>query len=136
MFPKAHASSNRRVPDRGYPVSVLPKNFFGMLRSRTSGFGERRLAVAVFEDAVHCLERFRNARDYESRALYWEAEQWMDSREKEDLFSFESICSILGIRSHSIRERFCLWREGRLREAEGILPGMLEQPLSEVRAGV
>lgn len=127
MLPKSHSSSSTREPDRGYPVSVLPKHFFGMLRSRTSGLGERRLAVAVFEDAVHCLERFRKAGDFEGRTLYFEAEQWIESREKEHIFSFESVCSILGLRPHSIRERFHLWREGRLRESDGIPTGMLEQ---------
>ena len=127
MFQKSHATSSSREPDRGYPVSVLPKHFFGMLRSRTSGQGERRLAVAVFEDAVHCLERYRNAADYQGRLCYYEAEQWMESREKRHVFSFEGICSTLGLRPHSIRERFHLWREGRLRESDKLPSGMLEQ---------
>jgi hypothetical protein len=127
MLQRNHARSSTRVPDKGYPVSVLPKHFFGQLRSRTSGLGERRLAVAVFEDAVHCLEKCRKAADLESRTLYVEAEQWIESKEREHVFSFESVCSILGLRPHSIRERFHLWREGRLRESDGIPAGILEK---------
>lgn len=66
-----------------------------LLRIQTSDHGELRLALAVLKDAVHCIERSRDAKDFESRLLGWEAEQWIQSVNRRPLFSFENICALL-----------------------------------------
>lgn len=74
-----------------------------LLRIQTSDHGELRLALAVLKDAVHCIERSRDAKDFESRLLGWEAEQWMQSVNRRPLFSFENICSLLELDPGTVR---------------------------------
>ena len=95
------------------PDSPMPSGFFRRLHARTLGRGEKRLAAAVLEDAVHTFQRTRGSKDYHSRVLYWEAETWFGSGDRRSLFSFENVCSILGLRSIDIRRLLQRWIERR-----------------------
>ncbi len=99
--------------DPPFRASALPHSLFRTLRIRTSGSGEMRLAVAILEDAVHCLERHRNSRDFTDRLLRWEAEEWFRSTDSRPLFSFENICRLLDLDAPLLREHLRHWREGR-----------------------
>ena len=105
------------IPRNQHPVepdSPMPAGFFKRLHARTLGRGEKRLAAAVLEDAVHTFQRTRGSKDYHSRVLYWEAETWFGSRDRRSLFSFENVCSILGLRSTDIRRLLQRWIERRM----------------------
>jgi hypothetical protein len=88
---------------------VFPRHFFRKLRAQTSQLGEVRLAIAVFEDAVHCLEKYQGARGFIPARIRTEAEQWFDSRSRAWLFSFENVCSLLYLDPASIREQVQRW---------------------------
>jgi len=90
--------------------SPLPPDFFRALHVMTAGQGERHLALGVLENAVRCIERGRGAVGFVPRLHSWEAERWIESREHELLFSFESICAILGIDAGRIRGQIRRWR--------------------------
>jgi hypothetical protein len=92
----------------------MPAGFFKRLHARTLGRGEKRLAAAVLEDAVHTFQKTRGSKDYHSRVLYWEAETWFGSRDRRSLFSFENVCSILGLRPTDIRRLLQRWTERRM----------------------
>jgi hypothetical protein len=77
-----------------------PREYRGPVRLR----GEARLALAVLEDAFGCLAGSHEPWHFPPRLFRWEAEQWIDSRDRAPLFSFERICSILHLDADSIRE--------------------------------
>jgi len=72
--------------------------------------GERRLMLAVLEDAVDCYRKGRGARDRATRLLFAETREWVDSTDGRALFSFESICGFLDIDAGYVRRRL---RQGR-----------------------
>jgi hypothetical protein len=74
------------------------------LRRRAPRAGERRLALAVLEDAVMRVRR--NRRWARLRHLWptHEAERWVASRKRDRLFSFENVCLILAVDPGEVRE--------------------------------
>ncbi|HMC83793.1 MAG TPA: hypothetical protein VKL61_11260 [Candidatus Polarisedimenticolia bacterium] len=109
MIRLSHADCDYPNLDPSHPEPALPQKLFRRLRSQTAGQGELRLALAVLEDAVHCIERNQGAEGFVSRLLLWEAKQWIESEDHKPLFSFEAICLILGLDAHEIREQIHLW---------------------------
>ena len=49
---------------------------------------ERRLMVAVLEDAVDCYRSGRRARDPAMRLLFAESRAWLASTDRREVFSF------------------------------------------------
>src|SRR2546428_9284742 len=82
---------------------ALPYDFFRKLSRQIAPRGEVRLALAVLEDAVGCLEGSQDAWNFPPRLFRWEAEHWIESRNREPLFSFENICSMLCLDANNLR---------------------------------
>ena len=85
------------------PHTVLPAQYFDRLRRRTEFNGERRLMLAILEDAVDCYRKHAAARDHKARHLFTEAEAWIEEPPTRWLYSFENICDVLGLESQYIR---------------------------------
>ncbi|TFH28600.1 MAG: hypothetical protein E4H00_08490 [Myxococcales bacterium] len=86
------------------PELVLPEQFFSSLAKQPAIESERRLMLAVLEDAVSCYQRFALARDARGRAEFEEARRWIESDEREWPYSYENICEVLGLNPTYIRE--------------------------------
>ena len=85
------------------PHTVLPAQYFDRLRRRTEFDGERRLMLAVLEDAVDCYRKHVVARDHRGHQLFMDAETWIDAPDSNWLFSFQNICDVLGLESEYLR---------------------------------
>jgi hypothetical protein len=109
--------------DRPRADSPMPPGFFRCLHGRTVGRGELRLAAAILEDAIHSFQRNRGAVEFHRRLLYWEVEQWFASRDLAPVFSFERVCSVLGLNADDIRRLLQRWAEKR---QDGPVPALLE----------
>src|SRR5262245_970077 len=110
MNHQGRASLQIRNLNRSHSDQPLPDDFFRKLRYQIERAGEVRLALAVFEDAVGCLNGKEDPWKYPPRLFRWEAEQWIESRDRKPLFSFESVCSILHIEARTIRAQIHRWR--------------------------
>jgi hypothetical protein len=91
------------------PDVVLPAQYFRVLRGRASYGGERRLIVAVLEDAINCFQKNLFARDNRGRRLFREAENWLMSADRELPFAFENICEFLSLDAECMRKGLCRW---------------------------
>lgn len=107
------------------PSPLLPRSLFRFLRNATAGQGERRLAVAVLEEAVDCLEERRRNPEQVARLTIWEAEQWFESQDAEWPFSFMNVCLVLHLDAEAIRERIRLRRQGNSPRLEPPLQALL-----------
>jgi hypothetical protein len=87
------------------PEVILPAQLSWGARCDGNTSGARALMLAVLEDAVLCIERGRRRRHPQTRRLAAEAETWMRSDCREWLFSFASICDVLGIDADALRVR-------------------------------
>src|SRR5207247_4759670 len=113
MSLQGRASSQCQKLDRSRSVEALPR--------RSAEPGEVRLALAILADAVRCLRGSQDAWNFPPRLFRWEAEQWIESRDRKPRFSFENICSIINLEPSDIRERIGLWRARVCRPSEGLM---------------
>jgi hypothetical protein len=103
-----------RPGDVGDPRDLLPQQIFSGLFEAAEVEGERRLVIAVLEDAVHCFQRYALASDAQGQDRFREAEEWLMEPDTGAMISFEYICEIYGFDAESIRARLRRWREARI----------------------
>jgi hypothetical protein len=80
------------------PDAILPAQFYAMFKCSQYKEPERRLMVAVLEDAVSCLSLNPRDCNLRQRKQYEEAKQWVTAEEETEwIFSFTNICEVLGM---------------------------------------
>jgi hypothetical protein len=94
------------------PDTLLPSQYFAALRRKGAHEPERRLAIAVLQDAVDCFQKHLCSRDRKARQLYLDAEEWICSDDRSWPFSFENICDLLQINAEYLRRGLIAWKEG------------------------
>ena len=99
-----------RVQELFQPDTLLPSQFFDRIRRKASFDGERRLMVAILEDAVEVYRKQAGARDRKRRLLFEDAESWIESGDRSWIFSFENICDVLGIEAGYLRGGLRRWK--------------------------
>jgi hypothetical protein len=62
-----------------------------------------KLALAVLEQALEDVERYRSARDGHCRRLYRNARGWLLSGDREWPYSFSNVCELLDVPAERIR---------------------------------
>jgi hypothetical protein len=79
---------------------ILPPQYF---RASTKLAPELRLMMAVLEDAIDCITKYRSAADREGRRIFDEEQQWVYSEESQWLYSFGSMCDVLDLDAEAVR---------------------------------
>jgi hypothetical protein len=80
------------------PDALLPAQFYSMFKSSQYKEPERRLMVAILEDAVSSLSKNLRRCNFRQRKQYEEAKHWVTTEEESEwIFSFRTICEVLGI---------------------------------------
>jgi len=69
---------------------------------------EQRLMIAVLQDAIDCVEKYRSATDPQGRRDFDEVTQWLLAEETRWLFSFQCICDVLGLDANAVRNHLRL----------------------------
>jgi hypothetical protein len=96
--------------------SLLPEHFGPV--SLATGCPEAALMCAVLEDAFFCFQKHF---EIERRGMHrtgQEAEEWFFSDESYGLFSFVSVCTVLGLEPEFIRRGLKDWSQSRLDTAQ------------------
>jgi hypothetical protein len=97
------AGAEERMAGLFVPDTMLPSQYFDRVARRTEYDGERRLMIAVLEDAVDVYRKLAGARDARRQQLFRDAEEWIESDDRTWIFSFQNICDVLGIESQYLR---------------------------------
>jgi len=97
----------------------LPELSFDSMREHLGYVAERKLIIAVLEDAIMCYQKYMFAKTAQERRIFDQAELWLMRRDRkgggEESFSFEFICDALGLNADALREELRRWRQ---RDAE------------------
>jgi hypothetical protein len=72
---------------------------------------ERRLMLAVLEDAIMCFQRYINAKGGKEKKLHQDAVSWIFDHSDNRAFSFENICDVCGLDPNYLRMGLLNWRE-------------------------
>ena len=72
---------------------------------------EKTLMLAILQDAVVCFQDNLAATDKRKRQLFLEAQEWIMEENTNYLYSFESICDLLGFSPSYLRQGLMSWKE-------------------------
>jgi hypothetical protein len=86
-------------------IEMLPKEYFTLRASVSPRSPEAAMMFAVLEDALHCFRKQFVSRSRRAKRLAQEAEDWLFNDDCHWLFSFVSICDVLGLDPNYIRCR-------------------------------
>lgn len=114
------------------PDALLPAQFYAAFRGGSGVRGERRLMLAVLEDALDCFQKYAVARDGHGQQLFAEANQWITSNDRGWFFSYENICETLEINPEYLRRGLEAWRHSAARA----LPPAAKVDVAPLRAAV
>ena len=91
-----------------YPESddVESAIFWRTVRSNEHALPERDLMLAVLKDA---LLNFRKNL-HNPNKLFKADRAWFFQNDRDDLYSFESVCAVLGLSATGIRRRLLVWQ--------------------------
>ena len=92
------------------PDALLPAQFYSAFRGGSSVLGEKRLMLAVLEDALDCYQKYAIVREGQGQQLFDEAHTWISSKERGWFFSYENICETLEINPAYLRRGLENWR--------------------------
>ncbi len=107
---------------------IVPSQYFDRIRSEESAQPEKRLMLAVLENAIATFQNSIPGATRRQRRLLKETEEWMYSGDTSWPCSFENICALLGIDADYLRNGLAEWKktqlthEGTQREAETCFP--------------
>ena len=97
------------------PDSLATTQFEDTMHRATPLEPEKKLLLAVLEDAVICFQDNFLARERKKRQLFEETEQWIFTEHSDRLFAFETLCHSLSLNPHYIRHGLRQWQESRLK---------------------
>jgi hypothetical protein len=115
------------------PDTLLPSQFFDRVRRRSEHEGERRLMIAVLEDAVDVYRKQVGARDPRGQQLFTEAEEWIEDADRTWLFSFQNICDVLDIDADYLRRGLHAWKDRMLGASRGQVVSLQTGESDELR---
>jgi len=92
------------------PDVLASSQFQTILKSGTASDPERRLMVAILEDAVSCLSKDPRTCPRQQRKSFEEAHSWVNDSDAEDwVFSFTNVCQTLGFDAGYLRRGLNRW---------------------------
>ena len=89
---------------------IVPSQFFDRIRAERSSQPEKRLMLAVMEDAITTFQKSVHGATRRQRRLLKETEEWIASTDTSWPFSFENICIALDIESEYMRSGLRRWK--------------------------
>jgi hypothetical protein len=90
--------------------TLLSTLYFGNQRSKIPSEPEKRLMLAILEDAIDCYQENLLAKRGSARRLFKEAEEWILEKGGDWIFSFRNICETLGFNPEYIRQGLLRWK--------------------------
>ena len=98
------------------PDTLFPAQYFDTVRRKANSEPEKKLMLAILEDAIDCFQKYIFARDGRGKGIFREAEDWILEENSDRLFSFETVCDALGFNPSYVRQGLLRWKEMKLAE--------------------
>ena len=91
-------SAYKRIDD----CTLLPDQYTDLIRRNKLIEGEKKLMLAVLDDAIRCYLRNVNSNDSKRRQEFVEVKDWIGATSavgtwRANVFSFENLCAALGL---------------------------------------
>ena len=93
------------------PDRLASAQYFDNLRRKTILEPERRLVLAVLEDAISCFQDNVFAVSGKGKKLFNETEEWVMEPGGDWVFSFRNVCEALGLNPEYVRRELLRWKQ-------------------------
>lgn len=104
-------SMEERVTSLFQPDTLLPEQYLDTFRRKLHLEPEKKLMLALLEDAIACYQKYLFARDSKGKALFEEAEEWVREPGSGSVFAFDSVCEALGLNPDYLRRGMAEWKK-------------------------
>jgi hypothetical protein len=113
MNNEASLSVEEKIASLFQQDTLLPAQYFDTFRRKSYLEPEKRLMLAVLEDAITCFQKYALARDSRGKALFREAEAWIFEDGDAWLFSFDNVCEVLGFNPKYVLQGLTTWKQNK-----------------------
>jgi hypothetical protein len=104
-------TAEERIASLFQPDMLLSAQYFENLRRRTHFEPEKRLILALLEDAINCYQDNLISRSGKKKRLFEDTEQWVLRTDGDWIFSFDNVCDALGLNPEYVRQGLLRWKE-------------------------
>ena len=104
-------SMEERVSSLFQPDTLLPEQYLDTFRRKLQLEPEKKLMLAILEDAIACYQKYVFARDSKGKLLFEEADQWVNEGGGGSVFAFDSVCESLGLNPDYLRRGLTVWKQ-------------------------
>jgi hypothetical protein len=111
---------------------IVPSQFFDRVTADRSSQPEKRLMLAVMEDAISTFQKSIYGSTRRQRRLLKETEEWIGSADTSWPFSFENICDALDIEAEYLRNGLTQWKGALLAQRQQATPLASHSPFRRV----
>lgn len=101
------------------PDTLVTAQYFDNLRRQTILEPEKRLLLAILEDAIHCFQDNVLAENGKAKKLFNETEEWALTEGGDWIFSFRNVCEHLDFNPDYVRRGLLRWKEKKLASQHG-----------------
>jgi hypothetical protein len=125
MFHNNHLNHEEKSASLMQLDSLVPYQYLETTMRKVPLEAEKKLMLAVIEDAIYCFQKYCNARSRKERRLFADTEAWIVEAGGDWIFSFEHICESMGLDPSCIRRGLMQWKQAMLGRAhpESVPPG-------------
>jgi len=128
-------SMEERVSSLFQPDTLLPEQYLDTYRRKLHLEPEKKLMLAILEDGIACFQKYVFARDGKGKALFREAETWVEDKGGEAVFSFDSVCECLGLDPDYVRRGMRTWKAQALaQQSQAKVVQLTPRPSPRLRA--
>ena len=104
-------SMEERVTSLFQPDTLLPEQYMERFRRKLHLEPEKKLMLAVLEDAINCFKENVSAENGNKKMLFNEAEDWILDTSTDWIFSFENICDVFELNPQYVRRALLNWKQ-------------------------
>ena len=112
-------TADERIASLFQPDTLLSAQYFENFRKQILPEPEKRLMLAILEDAVNCFQENFLATNGKKKRLFEEAEEWIVEVGADRIFSFETVCETLGVNPEYVRRGLLRWKQKQLSNSAG-----------------
>jgi hypothetical protein len=111
---RGHADVAEKIASLFERDALVVPQYFENLRSKSLIEPEKRLMLAILEDAINCFQDNVLAESGKRKKLLDDAQDWFLEGRGEWIFSFRNVCELLGLNPEYLRGGLMRWKERRL----------------------
>ncbi|HEY3169236.1 MAG TPA: hypothetical protein VGK57_18530 [Candidatus Binatia bacterium] len=113
---EAGLTTDEKIASLFQPDTLLAAQYFENLRGKSLLEPEKRLMLAILEDAISRYQEKMYSQDKRGKRHFQEVEEWIANTDSDWIFSFENVCESLGFNPAYVRQGLRRWKEkGRQR---------------------